>query len=85
MERRRRFGLGFPKEKASPISISDHDIQIKQNTQVATVTIVWEFFEVEDKNQTDEITCPMARPMSHHFLKEVVVVVVSKKPRRNFA
>ena len=39
-----------PKEKASPVSVSDHDITINKNTRVATDTIVRSFFEVEEKN-----------------------------------
>ena len=39
-----------PKEKASPVSVSDHDMTINKNTQVVTVTFAWSFFEVDEKN-----------------------------------
>ena len=46
----RRCRLGIPKEKALPVSVSDHDITINKNTRVATDTFVRSFFEVEEKN-----------------------------------
>ena len=46
----RRYGLGVPKEKASPVSVSDYDMTINKNTRVETDTIVRSFFKMGDKN-----------------------------------
>ena len=39
-----------PQEKSLPVSVSDYDISINRNILVATDTIVWSIFEVEEKD-----------------------------------
>ena len=40
----------YLKEKALPVSVSDHDMTMNKNTRVVTVAFAWNFFEADEKN-----------------------------------